>query len=155
MNYETIKQLKDSDFKRLTGVQRETFDLMLKVIEKGLRDFGRPTKLNRADQLLMTLMYWREYRTEFHIAQSYGVSEATVCRTIHKVEDVLVRSKKFRLPGKKTLQASDTLFEVVLVDASEQPVERPKKAKNGIIVAKRSIIPKKRRSSLTEKVPKL
>jgi hypothetical protein len=68
MNYETIKQLKDSDFKRLTGVQRETYDLMLKVIEKGLRDFGRPTKLSRADQLLMTLMYWREYRTEFHIA---------------------------------------------------------------------------------------
>ena len=154
MNYETIKQLKDSDFKRLTGVQRETFDLMLKVIKKGLRDFGRPTKLSRADQLLMTLMYWREYRTEFHIAQSYGVSEATVCRTIHKVEEAWVRSKKFRLPGKQALQASDTLFEVVLVDVSEQPVERPKKAKNGIIVAKRSVIPKKRRSSLTEKVPK-
>jgi hypothetical protein len=145
MYYETIKQLKDSDFKRLTGVQRETFDLMLKVIEKGLRDFGRPTKLSRADQLLMTLMYWREYRTEFHIAQSYGVSEATVCRTIHKVEDALVRSKKFRLPGKKALQASNMVFEVVLVDVSEQPVERPKKAKNGITAVKRSIIPKRRR----------
>lgn len=145
MYYETIKQLKASDFKRLTGVQHETFDLMLKVIEKGLRDFGRPTKLSRADQLLMTLMYWREYRTEFHIAQSYGVSEATVCRTIHKVEDALVRSKKFCLPGKKALQTSDTVLEVVLVDVSEQPVERPKKVKNGITVVKRSIIPKKRR----------
>jgi len=145
MNYETIKALKDSDFKRLTGVQRETFELMLKVVEKGLRDFGRPTKLSRADQLLMTLMYWREYRTEFHIAQSYGVSEATVCRTIHKVEDALVRSKKFRLPGKKALQTSDTVFEVILVDVSEQPVERPKKTKNGTIAVKRSIIPKKRR----------
>ena len=129
MNYETIEQLKDSDFKRLTGVQRETFDQMLAVIEKRVRDFGRPPKLSRADQLLMTLMYWREYRTEFHIAQSYGVSEATVCRTIRKVEDALVRSKKFRLPGKKALQASDTVFEVVLVDVSEQPVERPKKPK--------------------------
>ena len=155
MNYETIKQLKDSDFKRLTGVQRETFDQMLAVIEKGLRDFGRPPKLSRADQLLMTLMYWREYRTEFHIAQSYGVSEATVCRTIHKVEDVLVRSKKFRLPGKKALQTSDTVFEVILVDVSEQPVERPKKAKNGTTVAKRSVIPKKRRSLQTEKALKL
>lgn len=37
---------------------------MLTVIEKGLRDFGRPSKLSRADQLLMTLMYWREYRKE-------------------------------------------------------------------------------------------
>lgn len=145
MYYETIKQLKDSDFKRLTGVQRETFDLMLKVVEKGLRDFGRPTKLDRADQLLMTLMYWREYRTEFHIAQSYGVSEATVCRTIHKVEDALAHSKRFRLPGKKALQTSETVFEVVLVDVSEQPVERPKKAKSSTIAVKRSIIPKKRR----------
>ena len=145
MRYETVQHLKEAEFKRLTGVQRETFEKMLKVIEKGKRDFGRPPKLSRADQLLMTLMYWREYRTEFHIAQSYGVSEATVCRTIHKVEDILVRSQKFRLPGKKALQTSDTVFEVVLVDVSEQPVERPKKAKNGTTVVKRSIIPKKRK----------
>jgi len=145
MHYETIERLKDSDFKRLTGVQRETFEQMLAVIKKGLRNFGRPTKLSRADQLLMTLMYWREYRTEFHIAQSYGVSEATVCRTIRKIEDALVRSKKFRLPGKKALQASDTVFKVVLVDVSEQPVERPKKAKNGITAVKRSVTLKKRR----------
>jgi hypothetical protein len=144
MRYETIKHLKGTDFKRLTGVQRETFEEMLNVVEKGLRSFGRPPKLSRADQLLMTLMYWREYRTEFHIAQSYGISEATVCRTIRKVEDVLVRSKKFRLPGKKALQPSETVFEVILVDVSEQPVERPKKARNSTIVAKRDDIPKKR-----------
>src|SRR5512143_660909 len=144
MNYKTIEQLKDSDFKRLTGVQRKTFEQMLTVMEKGLSNFGRPPKLSRADQLLMTLMYWREYRTEFHIAQSYGVGEATVCRTIRKVEDVLVRSKKFRLPGKKALQPSDTVFEVILVDASEQPVERPKKARKNTTVAKRGAIPKKR-----------
>jgi hypothetical protein len=144
MRYETIKQLKYTDFKRLTGVRRETFEAMLEVIEKGIRDFGRPPKLSRADQLLMTLMYWREYRTEFHIAQSYGISESAVCRTIRKVEDTLVRSGKFRLPGKKALQPSDTVFEVVLVDASEQPIERPKKAKIGITVAKRGDIPKKR-----------
>lgn len=77
MRYETIKHLKDTDFKRLTGVQRETFEMMLKEVEKGQRDFGRPSKLKRADQLLMTLMYWREYRTEFHIAQSYDISETT------------------------------------------------------------------------------
>ena len=143
MRYETIKHLKDTDFKRLTGVQRETFEKMRKVIEKGMRDFGRPPKLSRADQLLMTLMYWREYRTEFHIAQSYGISESAVCRTIRKVEDTLVDSRKFRLPGKKALQPSETVFEVVLVDASEQPIERPKKAKIGITAAKRGDTPKK------------
>ena len=145
MRYETIEHLKDTDFKRLTGVQRETFETMLKVVETGLRDFGRPTKLSRANQLLMTLMYWREYRTEFHIAQSYAMSESAVCRTIRRIEDALVRSRKFRLPGKKALQLSNTVFEVVLVDVSEQPIERPKKTKIGITAVKRSVIPKKRR----------
>jgi hypothetical protein len=144
MRYETIQHLKDTDFKRLTGVQRETFEAMLKVVEQELSDFGRPPKLSRADQLLMTLMYWREYRSEFHIAQSYGVSEATVCRTIRKVEDALVDSNKFCLPGKKALQPSETVFEVVLVDASEQPIERPKKARKGTTAARRNDTPRKR-----------
>jgi hypothetical protein len=144
MKYETVRTLKDEDFKRSTGVQRSTFEKMLAVVTTGLRNFGRPTKLSRADQLLMTLMYWREYRTEFHIGLTYGVSESTVCRTIQKVEKVLIQSKQFHLPGKKALQPSDTIFEIVLVDATEQSVERPKKDKNGITAAKRSDIPKKR-----------
>ena len=144
MRYETVKELKDTDFKRSTGVSREMFEKMLAVLQKEMRDFGRPPKLGRADQLLMTLMYWREYRTEFHIGQTYGVSEATVCRTIKKVEDVLIQSKQFHLPGKKVLQPSDTVIEIVLVDATEQPIERPKKDNAGTTVAKRSVTLKKR-----------
>ena len=143
MRYETVQKLKDEEFKRSTGVQRNTFEKMLEVVTVGLRDFGRPTKSSRADQLLLTLMYWREYRTEFHIGLTYGVSEATVCRTIKKVENVLIQSKQFHLPGKKALQPSDTVIEIVLGDATEQPIERPKKDNAGITVAKRSVIPKK------------
>jgi Helix-turn-helix of DDE superfamily endonuclease len=142
MKYETIKLLKEADFKRCTGVQRSVFELMLAVVESGLRDFGRPPLLCRADQLLLTLMYWREYRTEFHIGLAYGVSESTVCRTIQKLENVLLQSKQFHLPGKKVL-ASDTPLEIVLVDATEQPIERPKKSKNAITAAKRNVTPKK------------
>ena len=143
MRYEEIKDWKEPDFKRLTVVKSETFKKMLAVLERDLPNFGRPSKLSRADQLLMTLMYWREYRTQFHIAGSYGISEATVCRTINKVEDALARSGEFRLPGKKVLQPSDTILEVILVDASEQPIERPKKSKNGTTAAKRSVTPRK------------
>ena len=147
MNYESIKTLSDGNFKRAVGVQRSTFDTMLAVVEAGIRAFGRPPALSRADQLLLTLMYWREYRTEFHIGLAFGVSESTVCRTIQQVETALVRSGKFQLPGKKALQASDTVIEVVLVDATEQPIERPKKSNGSITAAKRSAIPKKRKSS--------
>ena len=145
MRYEDIKDWKETDFKRLTGVKPETYKKMVAVLERELPNFGRPSKLSRADQLLMTLMYWREYRTQFHIAGSYGISEATVCRTINKVEDALVRSGEFRLPGKKVLQPSDTIIEVVLIDVSEQPIERPKKSKNDTTAAKRSVIPRKPR----------
>ncbi len=65
MRYETVQTLKAEEFKRSSGVQRSIFETMLEVVETGLRDFGRPPKLSRADQLLMILMYWREYRTEF------------------------------------------------------------------------------------------
>jgi hypothetical protein len=88
-------------------------------------------------------MYGREYLTGFHIAQSYDVNEATVCRIIRKVEEVWVPPKKFRLPAKKALQPSDTVLEVILVDASEQPVERPKKDRKSTTVAKRGDILKK------------
>ena len=144
MRYESVQNLKDEAFKRSTGVSRGVFEKMLTVVKAGLRDFGRKPKLSREDQLLMTLMYWREYRTEFHIGLSYGVSESTVCRTIQKVEDVLIKSEQFHLPGKKVLQSSDTVIEVVLVDASEQPIERPKKDNAGITAAKRNDTLKKR-----------
>ena len=37
---------------------------------------GRPSKLSTEDQLLITLEYWREYRTYFHLGNSWGVNES-------------------------------------------------------------------------------
>ena len=151
MLYADIETLRPEHFKRLTGVRPDTFAAMLDALEESpkWRDFGRPSKLIRADQLLMTLMYWREYRTQFHIAQSFGVSEPTVCRTIKRVEDALMRSGKFTLPGKKSLTSMEAVLEVVVlevvvVDASsghllrkslESPIERPQKSSNATTTA--------------------
>ncbi len=145
MRYADIKQRSDTDFKRLTGVEHATFRRMLQVLEAQRSNFGRPPSLSRADQLLLTLMYWREYRTQFHIAQAYGVSESTVCRTIQKTEEALIRSGQFSLPGKKVLQPSDTTIEIVLVDATEQPIERPKKNSAAITVARKGATRRKPR----------
>lgn len=62
---------------------------------------GGQCKLSVEDQLLLVLEYWREYRTQFHIATSWGMSESAVCRLIQKVETLLIKSSKFYLPGKK------------------------------------------------------
>ena len=49
MRYETVKELKDAEFKRLTAVSREMFEKMLAVLQKKICEFGRPPKLARAD----------------------------------------------------------------------------------------------------------
>ena len=116
---------------------------MVDALVQVLRPFGRPPHLCLEDRLLMVLMYWREYRTFEHIGVTYGVSEATVCRTVKQFENILIKDKRFHLPGKKVLQASETVFEVVLIDATECPCERPKKNSDATTVERRSVIPKK------------
>ena len=127
MFYSTMQTRSSPDFKRLTGVSSETFALMLEVLTLRLPKFGRPPRLLLEDRLLMVLMYWREYRTQEHIGVTYGVCETTVRRTIKAFESVLIGDKRFHLPDKKVLCESETVFEVVLIDATECPCERPKK----------------------------
>lgn len=94
------------------------------------RKGGRNNKLSVEDMLLMALEYLREYRTYFHISQSYGVSESTAYKVVKWVEDTLIRHPDFALPGRKALLKSDMAYELILIDATESPIERPKKNKN-------------------------
>lgn len=84
MTYEQVKNLKPEEFKRLCGVRRATFAQMVEVVQaqsQAKQKTGRPGKLSLEDQLLMTLEYLREYRTYFHIGQTWGVNESTAYRT--------------------------------------------------------------------------
>lgn len=131
MKFETVKELDDEKFRRLTGVKRTTFDKMVGILEQSIKsrktNKGRRKKLSIENMLLMTLEYIREYRTYFHISQSYSVSESNAYKTVKWVEDTLIKHPDFALPGRKALLKSDMEYEVVLVDASETPIERPKK----------------------------
>lgn len=142
MNYEKIKTLGEADFRRLTGVKASTFKTMVEILEAAERKKqargGVAAKLSLEDRLLMALQYWREYRTYFHVAHSYAVSESTCWKTVRWIEDVLIKSKQFRLPGKKELLKSDVHFETILIDATETPCERPKKNKKTSIPVRKS-----------------
>jgi hypothetical protein len=144
MTYEKVKNLNSENFKRLCGVHPETFNQMLEVVRslnsKKLKP-GRPGKISLEDQLLMTLEYWREYRTYFHIGQSWGVNESTAYRIIRKIEDMLCKSRAFTLPGKKKLSSSEYQIEMIVIDVTERPIERPKKNKKSSIVARKNNIP--------------
>ena len=137
MRFEKIKELKEDSFRRLTGVKRKTFDKMVEILSSARillkQRGGKPNKLSVEDCLLMTLEYLREYRTYFHISQSYGLSESACFRNVTWVENTLVKDKTFSLPGRKALTKSDNCYEVILVDATESPVERPKKKAEAIL----------------------
>jgi hypothetical protein len=141
MSYENIKHLSPEKFKRLCGIKPDTFrricDFISEELKRTQKKSGRPTFLSIEDQVLLTLEYWREYRTQFHIANSWNLSEPTVCRIIRKIEDILKRCDDFKLPGKKVLQTSENVFEVIVVDATETVIERPKK-NNEVTIRARS-----------------
>lgn len=89
----------------------------------------------------MSLEYIREYCTYFHVSQSYGVSENTAHDTIKWVESTLIKHPDFALPSRKALLESDMEYEVALIDATETPIERPKKDKSIITQVKRKGTP--------------
>jgi len=130
MLYPQLQLLNPIAFRRACGVKRETLLAMVEVLRPDLERHGKRGGQNRLsveDQLLIALQYWRQYRTQFDIGLEFGVSESTVCRTIEKVEALLVKSGRFRLPGKRQLQQAETSWEVVVIDVSEVAIERPKK----------------------------
>jgi hypothetical protein len=104
---DTLAQtLSAQQFKRRFGVQRETFKQIVKALQPRWRAEPKPgakPKLGLEARVLLTLEYWREYRTYFHIGSSWGIHESTVCRIVHWVETTLMASGRFRLPGKKSL----------------------------------------------------
>ncbi len=112
MRFDEVSEYGEGQFYRLTGVRREVFSLMVEVVSCTRRGRGRPASLRVEDQLLLTLCYFREYRSQFHVASSFGVSEATVCRTVKRIERCLLQDKRFHLPGKKVLH--DGSLEAVL-----------------------------------------
>jgi hypothetical protein len=138
-----------SQFQRLTGVKPGVFEKMrfiVKTVKEQRRKHphrGKVPKLSIEDQLLMMLMYHREYRSLLHIAADYGISEAQCWRIVTNLEDILIQSQAFCLPGKKALTKATVKWSVVLVDVAESPVERPKKNNGSITQEKRSDIPTK------------
>ena len=147
MFWKVLSKYSTSSFKRATGIHKTVFLELVEIItdykavHRKSPHRGRKAVLGIEDQLLMVLMYLREYRTQYHIGLTYGLSESTVCETIRSIEDIIIKDNRYHLPGKKSLLDSDNLIEVILVDVSESPVERPKKSNGDTIQAKRKSIP--------------
>ena len=138
-NITRIAKLKEDEYQALFGVKKPTFEAMLAILEEAFEQMhkqgGRPPKLSVLDKLVITLGYYREYRTMAHIGFDYDIVKGRISDAIKWVEDTLLKNGTFSLPSKRELLKPDTEIEIVIVDATEQETERPKKNRKNHIQA--------------------
>ena len=147
MRWEHVQQYEPKKFRRLVGVTPEVFEQMREVALAGVPASTHPVqgakrgpkpKLGIEDQLLMLLMYYREYRTFAHTGASFEVSETSCWRIVTDLEVRLLADERFHLERKQSLRAA-THWQGVVVDVGECAVERPKKSSVIATRAKRSV----------------
>ena len=136
-------------FLRLFGVSPEEFEQILikvtplwqKKVLGGYKRPGRFFKLGLEEMILMLLLYYRSYMTMMSVGFLFGIDESRVCRNIKTLEPLL--AKVMALSKTKHLSKEDV--ENLIIDATEQPMEKPKKRQKAYYSGK-----KKRHTLKTE-----
>jgi hypothetical protein len=138
-NYEKLLR-KSSLFRMFTGLSIDEFDKLVadlapvslaRAAKRSSRrprqrkpGAGRKVKLSLADRVLLTLLYYRTYVTQEFVGFLFSVDKGTVSRKVQELS--LCMAGVFRIPEKKVRIDPDDLA-AVFVDATEQPVNRPKR----------------------------
>ena len=129
LRYTKIKK-NSKTFLRLFGVNASQFEQILCRVEPQwqkdvigrYRRKGRNYKLDLADMVLMLLLYYRSYINQVFVGYLFGIDDSRVCRIIQRLEPVLARV--MTISKQKKLSQKDV--EELIIDATEQPIERPK-----------------------------
>ena len=117
-------------FPRLTGVQVEIFDQMLKQLQvpwdkaQGRKAKpGRPWEVGGLEEhLLIMLLYYRCYVTQEFIGCFFGVDKSVICRTIQRIE--VLAKPLFGLKREPRISEEEAI--AIIVDCTEQPIYRPR-----------------------------
>lgn len=98
--------MSDEQFRRLFGFTKNSIKIMVEILREAYaakhKRRGRHSKLDVADMLLLACKYWCEYVTFLSLGNEFGVAESTAHDITVWVENVLIKSGEFVLPGKKT-----------------------------------------------------
>lgn len=115
---------------RNTGVNHESFKNLVKRLNRSWRleqkrkcVAVRPYRIgDLREHLLLLLVHYRTYTTHLFLAQIFHVDEATVSRSIRRIMPLAERILKIK--PEKLL--SENELQLLIVDATEQCIERPK-----------------------------
>lgn len=92
-------------------------------------------------QILILLLYYRSYTTQIFIGFLFDLDDYRVCRNIKRLEPILARV----IAITETRHLSQEEVEEIIIDATEQQIERPKKGQRAFYSGK-----KKRHTNKTE-----
>jgi len=103
--FEKALEMSAEDFVRRFGYSKPTMKKMVEILQAAYaakhKRRGRHSKLTVAEMLMLACKYWREYVTFFSLGNEYEVAESTAHDITVWVENVLIKSGEFGLPGKK------------------------------------------------------
>ena len=134
----------------LTGVTPDVFNEMVRRLGPGWKGLcqrktrsGRPYGVGGLDDhLLVMLILYRCHITQDFLGLLYGVDKATICRSLRRIEPLAKRI----IGVKRAIRVSAEEAQAILIDATEQPIERPKRYQ------KRWYSGKKKRHSIKNEV---
>lgn len=145
--YQRYRMKKPAEFTRLVGVNYGTFQIILEKLnlqiarfkaEQPIRQRGRKSSLKIEDQLLLTLIYLRQYHTFLQLSEMFSISESYAQKRYEFISGQLL--KVLEVPNQKTL-AKENL--TLLIDVTEQPIERPEKHQKQYYSGKKRRTPSK------------
>ncbi len=145
--YQRYQMKPAAQFTRLVGVNYGAFQIILEKLtlqiarfkaEKPIRQRGKKSSLSIEDQLLLTLIYLRQYHTFLQLGEMFSISESYAQKRYEFISSQLL--KVLDVPNQKTLEKEDL---TVLMDVTEQPLERPEKRQRLYYSGKKRCIPSK------------
>lgn len=140
-----LKSKSDKEFLRLVGVSKNDFDYILSKLAAYLSGYylkyplkrrGLKSNINLGNKLLITFYYLRNYMTFLKLGEEFEISESYAYKIYHKISKHLLSI--FRLKSDKELLSKD--LKGIIVDVSEQPIERPKKKQKSYYSGKKNDI---------------
>lgn len=143
--FEKYQKKSPTEFIRLVGVSYGTFQVILAKLEaeivrykqkKLVRKRGKPSSLTIADQLLLTLLYLRQYDTFLELGDKFSISESYAQKRYTFISKRLL--KTLDLPNEKDLTAKNLQL---VADVTEQEIERPVKEQKSYYSGKKRNTP--------------
>ncbi len=150
MRYERLRQ-HPNIFLKMTGLRLTEFDQLITDVRPRFAEAeitrlsrpdrqraiggGRDSDLDQRDQILLSVIWLRQYPTHDVLGYLFGVSQPTVGRYIQRVLPVLEQAGRDTMrmpdPGRKRRRSLDDLLRdtpelAVVIDSFEQKVQRPK-----------------------------